>query len=103
MKYVLLMASLIFALSSCASIPAPEKADDSLVIGHLVLDFPDGFFEQPSRTIESGVMLHLVNTTKQTRFSLLTSGGYFRFLSHGADEYLLKGYEFSKRESGVVY
>jgi hypothetical protein len=59
MKQCLLAIGVAALLGSCASIPAPESPDDSLVIGYMALDFPDGYFEEGRRTIASGINLSI--------------------------------------------
>jgi hypothetical protein len=95
MKQLILLAGVIALLCSCASFPEPESQGDSLVIGSFVLDFPDGFFNQPPRKITSGVTLHMVNVTKNRNFTLMTMyPGYFYFLTNGSDEFKFDSWEF---------
>jgi hypothetical protein len=82
-------------LSSCASVPKPEGESDTLVVGSFVSDFPDGFFGDPSRTLESNLRLDFTNLATGQDFSIVTSKrGYFYFLSNGSDDYELTGYSF---------
>jgi hypothetical protein len=94
MKHVLLILGIGLVLASCASLPEPEGEGTSLVIGHLVLDFPDGFFDKPARAIQNGIKLNFLNATRQTKFSLQTLSGYFYFLANGTDSYVLESYEY---------
>ncbi len=89
----LLLVAVLPLLSACASIPAPEGPDDSLVIGYFALDFPDGFFDQNRRTITTGITLSFVNQTTGRKFSITTSNGYYQFLSNGADSYTFASYK----------
>ena len=100
---MILLGYVAAVLSGCAGLPAPENEDDSLVIGSLVLDFPDGFFDWPQRKIDRQVMLIVSNTTRNRDFTLMTSRGYFHFLSNGSDEFVLKSCRFSTREGGDDY
>ncbi len=96
MKKLFLLAGLIALLCSCASLPEPESQGDSLVIGSFVLDFPDGFFKEPPRKITSGVTLNMVNTTKNSKFTLMTQyPGYFYFLTNGSDEFKWDSWEYA--------
>ncbi len=90
-------------LSGCAGLPAPENEDDSLIIGSLVLDFPDGFFDWPGRKIDREVMVTVHNVTRNKNFTLMTSRGYFHFLGNGSDEYVLKNCKYRTREGGASY
>jgi len=101
-KWMLLVAVMPL-LFSCASMPAPEGPDDSLVIGYFALDFPEGFFEQSKRTFTSGVTLNIKNETTGGRFRLTTSKGYFQFLSNGSDSYLIEEYSFQERDQSGRY
>ncbi len=94
MKQAVLVFCILAALGACASFPQPEGEGNSLVIGYLALDFPDGYFNRPARTIRSGIRLHLRNESRQTDFSLMTSSGYYYFLSNGTDSYSLESYEY---------
>jgi hypothetical protein len=86
------IVALIAALVSCAGFPEPESSDDSLVIGSLILDFPDGFFDTPPQEFDMNVKINFKNTTKDTSFSLYTSRGYYYFLTNGTDEYVLEDF-----------
>jgi hypothetical protein len=104
MKRFILMAGIAVLLFSCASLPEPESQGDSLVIGNLILDFPDGFFNQSRRTITSGVNIRLANLTKGTKFMLTTSPpGYFFFLTNGTDEFELESFEYRTEALGGRY
>jgi hypothetical protein len=104
MRYLLAPIVLIaMLLASCASIPEPENESSSLVIGSLILDFPDGFFGETPRTLDSGVYVHVVNTTQGTDFHVSTgSGGYFYFLSNGTDHYSIEDYSFDERSTASM-
>ncbi len=106
MKYVrcIIVLSVLIA-ASCAGLPRPEGPDDSLVIGALVLDFPDGFFNFPAQTIGSHVDIVVENKIRGTKFAVsTTAGGFFSFLSNGADSYTLGSYSYITRQgSGGEY
>jgi hypothetical protein len=84
--------ALIAILVSCAGFPEPESQGNTLVIGSLILAFPDGFFDTPAQRFEVNVKLSFRNTTKNTKFDLFTSRGYFYFQTNGTDEYLLEDF-----------
>jgi hypothetical protein len=84
----------LLALGACAGMPEPDEAENTLVIGSLVLDFPDGFFGQSPRSFAYNVKLNIRNATTGKRFTLTTSDGYYYFLSSGRDMYVLEGYEY---------
>jgi len=103
MKNLLLAVALALGLSACATIPQPKSAGDSLVIGNLVLQFPDGFLGQPARTVGSYLLLHFRDVTTNTRFVRLAVDGYFYFRGNGSDEYRLESYEYSNQDYGGDY
>jgi hypothetical protein len=103
MKHILIFAACAGLLAACASLPAPKSADDSLVVGRFVLDFPDGFFDRQPRSIDSWVLLHFYLPEERKHFSVFTSNGYFRFRSRGAEELVLTGYDLTLRDNGVEY
>jgi len=88
----------VVAVLSCAGISKPESPEDSLVVGSLVLDFPDGFFGFPSRTIASGIELTIVNTTRNYSFSVRTGpDGYYSFGSNGHDRFSLASFHYEEK------
>jgi hypothetical protein len=102
-KLLLGTVIVLLALGACAGLPEPEETGNSLVIGSLVLDFPDGFFGLKPCAFNRGVKLTFLNTTTNRRFTLSTSDGYFYFLTSGADTYVLESYEFSKKTDTHEY
>ena len=84
--------AMLFILWSCAGFPEPAGEGTSLVIGSLIIDFPDGFYDKPARRFDTDVKVSFKNTTKKSGFDLYTSHGYFYFQSNGTDEYVLKSY-----------
>ena len=100
MKKLLLAVGVVLALASCASIPAPRDEATALIVGRLILDFPEGFFRQPPRTIRDAATVHLYNATQDKAFSTYTSSGYYHFLSNGTDEYVLLSYEYKQQSGG---
>jgi len=87
--------AMLFILWSCAGFPEPAGEGTSLVIGSLIIDFPDGFFDQPAKRFDTDVKVFFKNTTKNAKFSLYTSHGYFYFQTNGTDEYLLESFDLS--------
>jgi len=104
MKQALLAAALaagvLVATLSCVSLPEPEGPDNALVIGSLVVDFPEGCFGGAVRSFRSGVKIHFANLRTKKTFSVTTDQGYFCFLSNGQDQYALIGYEMKYNETG---
>ncbi len=84
--------ALVATLLSCAGFPEPQSAGNSLVIGSLILDFPDGFFDTPPQEFDMNVKINFSNTTKGTSFSLYTTRGYFYFQTNGTDEYVFEDF-----------
>lgn len=98
MKYLLLAAALAGGLSACATIPEAKNAGDSLVIGSVALEFPDGFLGQPARVIGSNLLLHFRDVTSGRRFARLAVDGYFYFRGNSDDRYALESYEYSTQD-----
>ncbi len=98
----LAVALLALTAASCASIPTPaQNSDESLVIGYLVVDFPDGYFSAPPRSLDQGVWVELTNTTKNQKFKVQTGeDGCFYFLSNGRDSYSITGFHHFDSGSG---
>jgi len=92
-----------FIVAACASIPRPGSEDDSLVVGSLVLDFPDGFFDDGPRTLDQSVAVEIENMTEGRTFTVITEpGGYFSFLSDGKDLYSLRQVRFTRRRDRTI-
>jgi hypothetical protein len=90
-------------LTSCAGIPRPESETDALVVGYFAVDYPDGFYDRPARTITT-VRLDCANVTTGAEFWVTTSSdGYFYFLSTGGQHYEIKGFGFTLKDSGIPY
>jgi hypothetical protein len=83
----------VLALSSCVGFPQAAGEDSSLVIGSLILDFPDGFIDLPPRKLDLNVRLSFRNVTQSTRFYVYTKRGYFYFQANGGDRYLLESFD----------
>jgi hypothetical protein len=103
MKNLFLIIALALGLSACATIPQPKNAGDSLLVGSIVLEFPDGFLGQPARTIASNLLLHFRDVSRNTRFVRPAVDGYFYFLGNGSDDYRLESYEYSYRDDYGEY
>jgi hypothetical protein len=107
MKRLLLLAGVLVLLASsasCASLPKPKGEGSSLVIGSLVLDFPDGFFDEAPRKIEGALTVNFRNVTTDRTFSCFTErGGIFCFLTNGSDEFLLESYEYMQGVGATSY
>ncbi|HRY53428.1 MAG TPA: hypothetical protein P5142_02310 [Spirochaetia bacterium] len=92
------------ALSSCASAPRPESEADSLVIGSIVLDYPESFFDFGPKTIDRNLAVEFENITKGKTFTVMTmAGGYFFFVSNGADSYRLRQVRYDFRSNQASY
>jgi hypothetical protein len=95
MRKVIVTVAMLALLAGCSSLPAPEQEGNSLVIGRLILDFPDGFFKKPARTVMDGIKTTFLNVSRGEEFSVYTSDGYFYFLSNGTDEYVFQSFKYS--------
>lgn len=103
MKRNLFLLVIIVTLVSCAGLPKPKEDSDSLIIGYFELDFPDGFFDKTPRKIKNCIRLHFINLNTKKKFSVLTSNGYFCFLSNGKDDFLFLTFQYHKDEGLKTY
>ncbi len=92
------VCALVAALSSCAGFPEPQGEGDSLVIGSLVLDFPNGLYDDMPQVVDMNVRVTFRNITRNQRFHVYTKRGYFYFRTNGTDDYLLEGFRILKTE-----
>jgi hypothetical protein len=85
---------------SCAGFPQPVEEGNSLVIGSLILDFPDGFYDTPPRKFDMNVQMTFRNITQDKKFVIYTNRGYFYFQSNGTDEYVLEEFQLLNQTIG---
>lgn len=90
----------VAVLLSCAGFPQPVEEGNSLIIGSLILDFPDGFYDTSARKFDMNVQMSFRNTTQNTHFDIYTNRGYFYFQSNGTDEYLLEEFQLLNQTIG---
>ncbi len=93
-KYLILLVVSLLLLTACSTIPEPSKNSESLVIGSFILDFPDGYFDGPKRTIDSNVTLKFYNKTTGEDYAKRTKNGYFAFVANTSDEIELYEYYY---------
>jgi hypothetical protein len=96
MKKLLLTGLIALLLMGCVGMPEPEGSGDSLIIGSLLLDFPDGFFDGAPTTVTRSIKVRIQNTSTKKHFTVSTIDGYFYFLTNGTDSYILESFEFNK-------
>ncbi len=100
---IILCGFLLLGILSCAGFPKPRGESDSLIIGNLMLDFPDGFFNKGKALVRSGIVIVVVNDTTKEKQSLITSDGYFRFSTNGVDEYRVESFEYTEKDMNREY
>ena len=88
--------AVVIGLLSCAGFPEPATEGNSLIIGSLILDFPDGFYDTPPTKFDMNVQLSFRNVTQDTRFDVYTNRGYFYFQTNGTDQYVLEDFQLLK-------
>ena len=80
MKQLFIFALTTILLASCSSFPKADGTHGCLVIGNIVLDFPDGFFSESARTIASGIRVNFTDLDENKSFFVYTSNdGYYYF------------------------
>ena len=85
-------------LLACAALPEMEEEGDSLVIGSLILDFPEGLYDPIPRKVDMNVRVTFRNVTRNERFHVYTKRGYFYFPTNGTDEYILESFRMLKTQ-----
>ena len=85
-------------LSACAAFPEPEGNGDSLIIGSLILHFPDGLYDDLPQKIDMNVRVTFRNVTQNERFHDYTKRGYFYFPTNGTDEFILESFRILKTQ-----
>jgi hypothetical protein len=104
MKQWLVFLCISILLASCVSIPNPEDELCCLVVGNLVLDFPDGFFTEGPRKIGQIVLINFTDLESNTAFQVFTSrDGYFFFGGKIGHKYRLDSWQVSIREGTSLY
>ena len=92
MKQVMIVAFAIFLLASCSSFPKANGTHDCLVIGNIVLDFPDGFFNEQARTIADGIVINIIDLDENRSFSISTNHGFYFFIPEPGHKYKLENF-----------
>jgi hypothetical protein len=92
------MSAIAAVVLSCAGIPEPGREGDSLVIGSLILDFPEGLYNSMPQRVDINVRMTFRNVNRNQRFYVYTKRGYFYFLTNGIDDYVLEGFRILKTE-----
>jgi hypothetical protein len=90
------VCAIVAAMLSCAGFPEPEGEGDSLVIGSLILDFPDGLYDKTPQKVDMNVQVTLRNITRNEKFHVYTKRGYFYFPTNGTDVYILESFRILK-------
>jgi hypothetical protein len=85
--------AIVAVMLSCAGFPQPAEEGNSLVIGSLILGFPDGFYDTPARDFDMNVQITFRNVTQDKKFKIYTNRGYFYFQSNGTDQYVLEEFQ----------
>lgn len=91
MKRLLVCVCAAVLFVSCATLPKPQGSDSSLVVGNLVLDFPDGFFSQPPTTLDRHVEVTFKDLTDGALVRVYTQNrGYYYFAGKPGDSYVMQ-------------
>jgi hypothetical protein len=101
LKRILIVAGVCViasALLACVVFPEPEEEGDSLVIGSLILDFPEGLYKAIPQKIDMNVRVSFRNVTRNETFHVYTKRGYFYFPTNGTDEFILESFRILKTQ-----
>jgi hypothetical protein len=92
------------ALWACVAFPESKEQGDSLVIGSLILNFPEGLYEAIPQKIDMNVRVTFRNVTRNETFDVYTNRGYFYFSTNGTDEFILESFRILQtRIEDTVY
>jgi hypothetical protein len=98
------VCALVAVVLSCTGFPEAEGEGDTLVIGSLILDFPDGLYDNTAQKVDMNVRVSFRNVTRNQKFHVYTKRGYFYFPTNGTDDYILEGFRILKTEvDGTVH
>ena len=94
MNKILILLSVVLFISCTTFYPVPESPSDSLVIGYVEYDFPDGFFNMPPKLLRTGIKVNYTNLSTGQDLYCKSNYGYFRFVCDGNAEILIKSAEY---------
>jgi len=97
------LAVLTLIVAGCAGLPAPRGPQDALVVGSVVLAFPDGLTGDIERRLPSNLMLHFLDTNTGRRICRVSSDGCYAFRARAEGPFILEGIEWYLREPQVHY
>lgn len=101
--FALLSVALILALfAGCVTLPEPDSEEDALIIGRLVLSYPDGFIGGPARDINHGVLIVLRDLDRDRDYLVSTNGGYYRLPVPGGRQFVLVSYRYEQSDADTV-
>jgi hypothetical protein len=103
MKISVFCALVLLVLFSCVGIPEPSMKDSSLVIGSIVWDFPDGFFDDPPERLSTGLLCNFYSLSASEKFNIKTDKNYFYFECSGNDKFILQEVIYKDPEPGSNY
>ncbi len=104
MKYWIGLACAIVLLASCTSFPNPSADQNCLIVGNMILDFPDGFFSNSPRRIAHGIQMNIKDLDENKPLRATTSlGGYFYFMGKSSHKYSIETWEARIDESSTIY
>lgn len=90
MRALLLLVSAIVFLASCANLPQPKDAQETLIVGSFALYFPGGYFDSPHTEIDSQIRLDFHDVSNGGWRSVYVWYGHFWLTVNGSDEYVLE-------------
>ena len=100
---VLFLSVLIVLFLSCAGIPDPSAQADSLLVGNMVFNFPDGFFNMPPKIIKNHILVYFYDLNTETQFSLRTLDGDFSIPLNSGHTYAIMAARTELERAGGRY
>ena len=100
MAYVLVATLLV----SCTTFPSPQGNEGSLVVGNMLIDFPEGFFAESARTLGHGIQMNFADLDKGTSFYVYSGDdGYYYFAGEPGHKYELRSWQVDLNEGSRIY
>ncbi len=104
MKHWIGFTCAIILLASCASFPKPGDNQNSLIVGNIVLEFPDGFFSDSARRIVQGIQMNIRDFDENKLSHVLTGiDGYYYFVGKPDHKYVIESWEARIDDSSHIY
>lgn len=93
-KMLAVVCVTLLVLAGCATLPDPKNPEDVLVLGRLVLSYPDGMLGGPAQDANHGVKVVLRDEVTGRSQMAYTGDGFYRFVVPAGGRFILESYEY---------